>query len=490
MTLAPAVRERNTKTVTEKIFKKMEKFDVLVLGSGPGGYVAAIKAAQLGFNTAVVERAELGGVCLNWGCIPTKALLSSAEAFHYAQNGAEFGFDVHGEVMPDLARMVTRSREVSAQMTRGIEFLIRKNKVFLLRGSGFINPDKTVTVTPADGSEPVTVEADHIIIATGSHPNSLPFAPIDGKRIICYRQALVPEKLPSSMAVIGSGAIGSEFAFFYRSLGVEVTLIEYLDRIVPLEDDDVSAQISRSFRKMGMKVMVSAQVKSVDTSGELVRVEVETKKRTEIIEAETVLSAVGVVPNTQDIGLEGLGVEMERGRVKVDIAGGTYRTNVDGIYAIGDVIATPALAHVASAEALCCIEHIAGIDRPAIDYGNIPGCTYVSPQTASVGITERAAKEQGMSYKVAKFPFTASGKAVACGVRDGFVKLISDAGTGRILGAHLCGSNVTEMIGGIVAARNMGVKAADLMHSVFPHPTMSEAIMEASEALEGMAVHI
>ncbi|MBQ0006196.1 MAG: dihydrolipoyl dehydrogenase [Alistipes sp.] len=468
----------------------MEKFDILVLGSGPGGYVAAIRASQLGFRTAVVERAELGGVCLNWGCIPTKALLSSAEAFHYAGNGAEFGFDVQGNVTPDLAGMVARSRGVSAQMTKGVEFLIKKNNICLLRGNGFINPDKTVTVTPADGGEAVTVEADSIIIATGSHPNSLPFAPIDGKRIISYRQALVLEKLPESLAVIGSGAIGSEFAFFYRSLGVEVTLIEYLDRIVPLEDDDVSAQISRSFRKMGMKVMVSAQVKKVDVSGELVRVEVETKKGREIIDVETVLSAVGVAPNTQDIGLEGLGVEMERGKVKVDVSGGTYRANVEGIYAIGDVIATPALAHVASAEALCCVEHIAGIERPCVNYGNIPGCTYVVPQIASVGITERAAKECGLSYKVAKFPFTASGKAVACGVRDGFVKLISDAGTGELLGAHLCGANVTEMIGGIAAARNVGVKAADLKHTVFPHPTMSEAIMEASEALEGMAVHI
>lgn len=489
MILVPAVPARNTRTVTEKICN-MTQYDVLVLGSGPGGYVAAIKASQLGFNTAIVERAELGGVCLNWGCIPTKALLKSAEALHYARHGEEFGFSVNGDIVPDLGRIVERSRGVSAQMTKGVEFLVKKNKITVLRGEGFINPDKTVTVTPTEGGERETVAAAHIIIATGSHPNSLPFAPIDGKKIICYRQALVPEKLPQSMAVIGSGAIGSEFAFFYRSLGVDVTLIEYLDRVVPLEDDDVSAQISRSFRKMGMKVMVSAQVKSVDTSGELTKVEVETKKGTEIIEVETVLSAVGVAPNTENIGLEGLGVEMERRKVKVDTSGGTYKTNVDGIYAIGDVIATPALAHVASAEAICCVEHIAGISRPSVNYGNIPGCTYVTPQVASVGITERAAKEQGLSYKVSKFPFTASGKAVASGARDGFVKLIADSENGEILGAHLCGANVTEMIGGIVTARNMGVKAADLMHSVFPHPTMSEAIMEAAEALEGQAVHL
>jgi len=468
----------------------MTKYDVLVLGSGPGGYVAAIKASQLGFNTALVERAELGGVCLNWGCIPTKALLKSAEALHYAQSGSEFGFTIEGDVTPDLTKIVERSRGVSAQMTKGVDFLMKKNNITVLYGEGFINPDKTVTVTPTAGGDAETVAAENIIIATGSHPNSLPFAPIDGKKIICYRQALVPEKLPKSMAVIGSGAIGSEFAFFYRSLGVDVALIEYLDRVVPLEDDDVSAQISRSFRKMGMKVMVSAQVKSVDTNGELTKVEVETKKGTEIIEVETVLSAVGVAPNTEGIGLEGLGVEMERRKIKVDTTGGTYKTNVDGIYAIGDVIATPALAHVASAEAVCCVEHIAGIARPSVNYGNIPGCTYVTPQVASVGLTERAAKERGLSYKVAKFPFTASGKAVASGARDGFVKLISDAETGEILGAHLCGANVTEMIGGIVTARNMGVKASDLMHSVFPHPTMSEAIMEAAEALEGKAVHI
>lgn len=468
----------------------MEKYQVLVIGSGPGGYVAAIRAAQLGFSTALVERSELGGVCLNWGCIPTKALLKSAQALKYASHGDEYGFRTGGEAVPDIARMVARSREVSARMTRGVEFLLKKNKVSVIRGEGVLAGDGTVRITvPEDGSV-TEVSADHVILATGSRANSLPFAPIDGEKIISYRQALVPDHIPRSMAVIGSGAIGSEFAFFYRSLGVDVTLIEYLDRVVPLEDDDVSAQVSRSFRKMGMKVMVSSGVKSVDTSGELTAVTVETKKGTVILEVETVLSAVGVVPNTDGIGLEALGVEMERRKVKVDIAGGTYRTNVPGLYAIGDIIATPALAHVASAEAVCCVEHIAGIDRPPVNYSNIPGCTYVSPEVASVGMTERAAKAAGIGYRVGKFPFTASGKAVAAGETDGFVKIIADAATDEVLGVHLVGANVTEMIAGAVAAMNLGVKAADIIHSVFPHPTMSEALMEAAENLHGASVHV
>jgi len=468
----------------------MDRYDILVLGSGPGGYVAAIRAAQLGFNTALVERAELGGICLNWGCIPTKALLKSAQALHYAGHCEEYGFRITGEVLPDLAKMVERSRGVSDQMTRGIEFLLKKNKVTVIRGEGVLAPGKMVRIISADDNSAIEVSADHIILATGSRANSLPFAPIDGERIICYRQALVPDKLPKSMAVIGSGAIGSEFAYFYRSLGVDVTLIEYLDRVVPLEDDDVSAQISRSFRKMGMKVMVSAQVKAVDTTGELSRITVETRKGTEVIEVETVLSAVGVIPNTDHIGLEELGVEMDRRKVKADIAGGTYKTNVEGIYAIGDIIATPALAHVASAEAICCVENIAGIRRAPVNYSNIPGCTYVSPEVASVGMTERAVKEKGIAYKVGKFPFTASGKAVAAGERDGFVKVIADAETDLVLGVHMVGANVTEMIGGVVTARNLGVKASDMMRSVFPHPTMSEALMEAAENLHGESIHI
>ena len=370
-------------------------------------------------------------------------------------------------------------------MSKGVEFLLKKNKITLIHGEATLEKDKVVKVN--NFGEITRFTADHIILAVGSRANSLPFAPIDGERIISYRQALVPDKLPKSLAVIGSGAIGSEFAYFYRSMGVEnVYLIEYVDRILPLEDDDVSAQISRSFRKAGIKVMVSAQVKSVDTTGELCKLTVATKKGEEIIEAETVLSAVGVIPNTDYIGLEELGVEMVRGKIKVDEY---YRTNVEGIYAIGDIIPTPALAHVASAEGICCVEAICGLNPAPIRYDNIPGCTYISPEVASVGLTERACKEKGIEYKVGKFFFLASGKATAAGEKDGFVKLIVSAQDDTILGAHLCGANVTEMISGIVAGRNIGITAKDLIHSVHPHPTMSEAIMEAAAAAHSEAIH-
>lgn len=462
-----------------------DKFDVIIIGSGPGGYVAAIRASQLGFSTAVVERNELGGICLNWGCIPTKALLKSVQALHYAQHGADYGFTADN-VTPDLSKIVARSRGVSATMNKGIEYLFKKNKITVLKGQGTLAGAHQVQVEAEDGTR-TQYEADHIILATGSRPASLPFAPIDGEKILCYYQALTPERLPKSMAIIGSGAIGSEFAFFYRSLGVEVTLIEFMERILPVEDDDVSAQISRSFRKMGMKVMVSSGVKSVDTSGELCKLVVGTKKGDEEIEAEVVLSAVGVRPNTEGLSLENLGVEMNRGKVVVDA---NYKTNVEGIYAIGDIIPTQALAHVASAEAIACVEAIAGLNPKPVDYGNIPGCTYISPEVASVGMTERKAKELGIEYKVGKFPFTASGKATAAGERDGFVKLVVDAQSDKVLGAHLVGANVSEMIGGIVAARNMGVTATEMMKSVFPHPTMSEAIMEAAAAIHGEAIHI
>ncbi len=461
-------------------------FDLVVVGSGPGGYVAAIRASQLGMNTAVIERSELGGICLNWGCIPTKALLKSVQALHYAQHSADYGFEINGEIKPDLAKIVERSRGVSANMSRGIEYLFKKNKITVISGTGKILEKGKVEVTAADNTKSI-VEAKNIIIATGARANSLPFAPVDGKKIISYRQALVPETLPKSLAVIGSGAIGSEFAYFYRSLGVEVYLIEYLDNIVPLEDEEVSAQLSRSFRKMGMKVLVSAQVKSVDTSGDICKLTVQTKKGEEVIEAERVLSAVGIVSNIENIGLEEAGVEVQRGKIKVD---SFYATNVQGIYAIGDVIATPALAHVASAEGICCVEKIAGLNPEAINYDNIPGCTYASPEIGSVGITEKAAKEKGIEYKIGKFPFTASGKAAAAGDKDGFVKLVIDAKTDKVLGVHMIGANVTEMVSGIVVARNLGVKASDLMHSIHPHPTMSEAIMEAAAASHGEVIHI
>ncbi len=465
----------------------MEKFDIIVVGSGPGGYVTAIRASQLGFNVAIVERSELGGICLNWGCIPTKALLKSAQALHYAQSAENYGFEIDGEIKVDIKKVVERSRGVSAQMSKGVEYLIKKNKITLINGSAILKKGKIVEVTNNQG-EVIDYSASHIILATGARPNSLPFAPIDGEKIISYFQALVPEKLPKSLAIIGSGAIGSEFAFFYRTMGVEnVYLIEYLERIVPLEDDEVSAQLSRSFRKMGIKVLVSSQVKNVDTTGDICKLTVETKKGVEEIDAELVLSAVGVVPNTDFIGLEELGVEMVRSKVKVDTF---YRTNIEGIYAIGDIIPTPALAHVASAEGICCVENIAGLNPAPIDYGNIPGCTYTSPEIASVGMTERAVKEKGIEYKIGKFPFTASGKATAAGEKDGFVKLILDANTDEILGAHLVGLNVTEMLSGIVVARNKGVKGKDIIHSVHPHPTMSEAIMEAAAAAHNEVIHL
>jgi len=461
------------------------KYDVIVIGAGPGGYVAAIRAAQLGFNTAVVERSELGGICLNWGCIPTKALLKSAQALHYAERGADYGFTAEN-VTPDLAAIVARSRGVSATMNKGVEYLFKKNKVTVIKGSGKVLAGKRVEVTPLEGAVEVH-EADHIILATGSRPAELPFAPIDGEKIWCYYQALVPEALPKSLAVIGSGAIGSEFAFFYRCLGVEVTIIEFMDRVLPIEDDDTCAQISRSFRKMGIKVMVSSAVQKVDTSGDICRLTVQTKKGEEIVEAEKVLSAVGVRPNTENLGLEALGIELNRGKVPVDK---NYKTSVDGLYAIGDIIATPALAHVASAEAICCVEAIAGLDPAPVNYDNIPGCTYITPEVASVGMTERKAKELGLDYMVGKFPFTASGKATAAGARDGFVKLVVDVPTDKILGAHLVGDNVSEMIGGIVAARNLGITAKQLAGSMFPHPTMSEALMEAAAAVHNEAIHI
>ena len=451
------------------------KYDVIVIGAGPGGYKAAVRASQLGLNTAVVERSALGGICLNWGCIPTKALLKSAQVLHYAQQGAEWGVNV-AEASADLQKMVARSRGVADTMNAGIAYLFKKNNVTVLEGSGRILPDKRVEVAPLDG--PVTIhEATHIILATGARPVSLPFAPIDGDRIWSYYQALTPDSLPKSLAIIGSGAIGSEFAFFYRSLGVDVTIIEFQERILPVEDDDTCAQMSRCFRKMGIKVMVSSQVKSIDKSGELCRLTVATKKGEEIVEAEKVLSAVGVCPNTEGLGLEELGIAMNRGRIVVDAA---YKTSVDGIYAIGDIIPTQALAHVAEGEGIRCVEMIAGLAPKPIDYGNIPACTYTSPEVASVGMTERAVKEAGIPYKVGKFLFTASGRAAAAGERDGFAKIIYGEADGKVLGVHLVGANVSEIIGGVAAARNLGATIEDIKYTIFPHPTMSEGVMEAA----------
>lgn len=474
-------------------------FDLVVIGAGPGGYVAAIRASQLGFKTAVIERAELGGVCLNWGCIPTKALLKSAQIFNYTKHLSDYGVELvnadgseveQGAVtsFANIQKVVERERCISAQMSKGIEFLFKKNNITTIKGEAKIAAEGKVEVKPIEEDAPsFIVEAKHIIIATGSRPNSLPFAPVDGEKIISYKQALVPQTLPKSMAIIGSGAIGSEFTYFYRSMGVDVTLIEYMDQIVPLEDADVAAQLSRSFRKLGIKVMTSSAVKAIETSEEGCKLTVGTKKGDVELNVERVLSAVGVIPNTQGIGLEELGVELCKGKIVVDEF---YRTNVNGIYAIGDVIATPALAHVASAEGIACVEKIAGLDVEKVDYSNIPGATYTSPEIASVGLTEAKVKELGVEYKVGKFPFTASGKATTAGERDGFVKLIVDAQTDKILGVHMIGANVTEMLSGMVLAKKLGATAKDIIKTVHPHPTMSEAIMEAAAAVHSEMIHM
>ena len=460
-------------------------YDVIVIGSGPGGYVATIKSAQLGFKTAVVERENLGGICLNWGCIPTKALLKSAQVFNYVSHASNYGVAAQ-PITPDLEAMVTRSRGVAETMSKGVQFLLKKNNVDVITGTGKVKPGKKVEVTNAEG-EVAIYEASHIIIATGARSRNLPNLPQDGKKIIGYREAMTLPQLPKSMVVVGSGAIGSEFAFFYQSIGVKVTLVEFMPNIVPNEDEDVSAQISRSFRKMGMKVMTSSSVEKVDIDGDVCHVTIQTKKGTEVVDADIVLSAVGVITNLENIGLEEVGIEVERTKIVVD---DYYRTNVEGYYAIGDVVHGPALAHVASAEALVCVEKIAGENPTPVNYKNIPGCTYTTPEIASVGMSEKAAKEAGYEILVGKFPFTASGKATAAGSRDGFIKIIIDAKTDLILGAHLCGDNVTEMIAGLVVARQNGLTAKQVAGSVHPHPTLSEAIMEAIEQAYGKAVHL
>lgn len=461
-------------------------FDAIVIGSGPGGYVAAIRASQLGMNVAVVERAELGGICLNWGCIPTKSLLKSAQVLEYTRHAAEYGVKVEG-AEPDFNAIVTRSRGVADKMSKGIQYLFKKNHITVIEGRGKLTADKQVEVTNAVGEKNL-YEAGHIILATGARSRELPNLPQDGKRVIGYRQALTLDHRPTSMIVVGSGAIGSELAFFYNAMGTKVTLVEFLPNILPLEDEEVSKQVGRSFKKAGIEVMVKSSVESVDTDGELLKVNIRNKKgEMEVHEAEIVLSAVGITPNVEDIGLEELGIEMERGKIKVDEF---YRTNVEGVYAIGDIIPGPALAHVASAEAICCVEHIAGMDVKPIDYTNIPGCTYTTPEVASVGLNEEKAKAAGYEIKVGKFPFTASGKASATGANEGFIKLIFNAADDTLLGAHMVGMNVTEMIAEMVLARTMKTKVHDIIKTIHPHPTMSEAVMEAAAAAQNEAIHI
>ncbi len=460
-------------------------YDLIVIGSGPGGYVAAIRASQLGLKTAVVERAELGGICLNWGCIPTKALLKSAQVYEYIKHSEDYGITVEGEIKADFTKIVERSRNVAAGMSKGIQFLFKKNKIDVITGFGKLKNNQTVIVD--NNGELTEYTAKHIMLATGARAKELPNIKIDNEKIIGYRKALTLEKLPESMVIIGSGAIGSEFAYFYNAMGVKVTLVEFMPTIVPNEDEDVAKQLGRSFKKAKMKVMVGTSVKSVDTSGNLCKVVVENKKGEETIEAEIVLSAVGVQPNLENIGIEELGIELEKGKVKVDYY---YCTNIENIYAIGDIVHGPSLAHVSSAEGITCVEKIAGMEVEPVDYKNIPGCTYTSPEVASVGMTEKMAIEAGYEIKVGKFPFTASGKASAAGTKDGFVKLIFDAKYGELLGGHMVGANVTEMIAEIVAIRKLETTGHDLIKTIHPHPTMSEAIMEAAAAAYDEVIHI
>lgn len=469
----------------------MSKYDLIVIGSGPGGYVAAIRASQLGMKVGVVEKAELGGICLNWGCIPTKALLKSASVFEYIQHAADYGINVK-EAQPDIKSMVKRSRDVAGSMSKGIQFLFKKNKIDHIAGygklkkGGKVNVAPVVEVTDAAGKK-TDFEAKHIIVATGGRSRELPSLPIDGKKIIGYREAMILEQRPQRLLVVGSGAIGVEFAYFYSTIGSEVTVVEFLPRIVPVEDEEVSKQLERSFKKLGMTIHTSSEVTKVDTSGKMCVATVKTPNGEIKIEADVVLSAVGVSTNLENIGLEDVGVKTEKGRVVVD---DFYKTNIPGVYAIGDIVKGPALAHVASAEGITCVEAIAGLKPHPLNYNNLPGCTYCSPEIASVGMTEEAAKKAGYQIKVGKFPFTASGKAKAAGAPDGFVKVIFDAKYGEWLGAHMIGYNVTELIAEVVAARNLETTGHEIIKSVHPHPTMSEAIMEACAAAYGEVIHI
>lgn len=461
-------------------------YDIIVIGSGPGGYVTAIRASQLGLKTAIVERESLGGICLNWGCIPTKALLKSANVFEYIQHASDYGITVK-DSSADFSGMIDRSRGVASGMSNGIQFLMKKNKIDVLKGSGAVKAGKKVSVTAEDGTVTEYTADKGIILATGARSRKLPNIPQDGEKIIGYREAMTLKKQPKKLVVVGSGAIGVEFAYFYNTLGTEVTIVEYMPNIVPVEDEEVSKQMEKSFKKAGISIMTNASVESVDTSGKGCVVTVKTAKGEEKIECDVVLSAVGIETNIEGIGLEEVGIATDKGRVLVN---DFYQTNIPGYYAIGDIVPGPALAHVASAEGIICVEKIAGHHPEPLDYGNIPGCTYASPEIASVGMTEKAAKEAGMDIKIGKFPFSASGKASAAGAKDGFVKLIFDAKYGELLGAHMIGANVTEMIAEIVAVRKLEATGESLIKTVHPHPTMSEAIMEAAAAAYGEVIHL
>ena len=463
----------------------MSTFDVIVLGSGPGGYVTAIRASQLGLKTAIVEKENLGGVCLNWGCIPTKALLKSAQVFEYLKHAGDYGLMVEG-ADKDFDAVVKRSRSVADGMSKGVQFLMKKNKIEVITGFGTLKSGKKIIVKAEDGKE-TEHSATHIIIATGARSRELPSMPQDGKKVIGYREAMTLDKQPKKMIVVGSGAIGIEFAYFYNAMGTEVTVVEFLPNIVPIEDEEVSKQLERSFKKTGIRIMTSSEVTKVDTSGDGVKATVKTSKGEEILEADIVLSAVGIKTNIENIGLEDVGIATDRDKIVVN---DYYQTNIPGYYAIGDVTAGPALAHVASAEGILCVEKIAGMHVEPLDYGNIPGCTYCMPEIASVGMTEKQAREKGYEVKIGKFPFSASGKAKASGNPDGFVKVIFDAKYGEWLGCHMIGSGVTDMIAEAVVGRKLETTGHEILKAVHPHPTMSEAVMEAVAAAYGEVIHL
>lgn len=458
----------------------MSKYDIIVLGSGPGGYVTAIRASQLGFKTAIVEKESLGGVCLNWGCIPTKALLKSAQVFEYLKHAKDYGLSVK-DYDKDFDAVVKRSRNVADGMSNGVKFLMKKNKIDVIEGFGKLRPGKKIDV---DGKE---YSADHVIIATGARSRELPSLPQDGKKVIGYREAMTLPKQPKKMIVVGSGAIGVEFAYFYNSMGTEVTIVEFMPNVVPVEDEEVSKQLERSFKKNGINIMTSSEVTSVDTSGKGVKATVKTKKGEEVLEADIILSAVGIKTNIEGIGLEDVGIAVDRDKILVN---DYYQTNIPGYYAIGDVTPGQALAHVASAEGILCVEKIAGHNVEPLDYGNIPGCTYCTPEIASVGLTEKQAKEQGYDIKVGKFPFSASGKASAGGNKDGFVKVIFDAKYGEWLGCHMIGAGVTDMIAEAVLGRKLETTGHEVLKAVHPHPTMSEAVMEAVADAYDEVIHL
>ena len=463
----------------------MSTFDIIVLGSGPGGYVTAIRASQLGFKTAIIEKESLGGVCLNWGCIPTKALLKSAQVFEYLKHADDYGLTIEN-YDKDFDAVVNRSRDVATTMSKGVQFLMKKNKIEVIMGYGKLKADKKVAVAGEDGTETI-YEANHIIIATGARARELPSLSQDGKKVIGYREAMTLPKQPKKLIVVGSGAIGVEFAYFYNSMGTDVTIVEYMPRIVPVEDEEISKQMERSFTKSGIKVMTSSEVTKVDTSGKGVKATVKTDKGEEVLSADIVLSAVGIKTNIENIGLEELGIATDRDKI---IVNDFYETNLPGYYAIGDVTSGQALAHVASAEGILCVEKISGQHVEPIDYNNIPGCTYCFPEVASVGYTEEQAKEKGYEIKVGKFPFTASGKAQAGGHTEGFVKVIFDAKYGEWLGCHMIGAGVTDMIAEAVIGRKLETTGHEILKAVHPHPTMSEAVMEAVAAAYDEVIHV